>query len=184
MFPAAVLLFPVTYIANDILSEIYGFTKTRKIIWLGFFINFFTVAFFALTLLLPSPSFFEGSAAYAAVLGSTPRVLGASLCAYLAGSFLNASTVSRLKAAAEKQSGRQIRPAGSLAFRLILSTIIGESTDSVIFITLAFIGSMPLSSLKTMIFTQATIKILYETALYPLTRTVILKLRKKERSGY
>jgi len=171
VFPAAVFLFPITYITNDILAEVYGYEKARPVIWTGFLMNLLAVAFLWSTTYLPSPVFFEGGDAYKAVLSSTPRMLAASLTAYLCGSFINAFTVSKLKIATKGKF---------LGFRLILSTVLGEGIDSIIFITIAFIGQMPFPSLLTMIATQAVIKILYEIILYPITKIIINKIKRAE----
>jgi len=171
MFPAAVFLFPITYITNDILAEVYGYEKAKSVIWTGFSMNLAAVLFLWATTMLPSPVFFEGSAAYKTVLSNTPRMLIASLAAYLCGSFINAFIVSKLK---RKTNGKH------MALRLILSTLVGEGLDSMIFITIAFVGDMPIQSLLTMIATQASIKVLYEIILYPLTKSVINKIKTSE----
>ena len=172
VFPAAVFLFPVAYITNDILAEVYGYKKTKTVIWTGFLMNLIAVAFLWLSTMLPSPVFFsEGSGAYSAVLSSTPRMLAASLTAYLCGSFINAFVVSKLKIATKGKL---------LALRLILSTALGEGLDSLIFITIAFYGQMPFPNLLIMIGTQAIIKILYEIVLYPVTKAIINKIKKAE----
>jgi len=169
VFPAAVFLFPVAYITNDILAEVYGYEKAKTVIWTGFSTNLVAVLFLWATTYLPSPVFFDGSEAYKSMLSSTPRMLIASLVAYLFGSFINAFIVSRLKTATK---GKQ------MALRLILSTIVGETIDRALFITIAFLGQV--DNLIMMIATQATIRIIYEIILYPLTKIVIGKIKKAE----
>lgn len=172
--PAAVLLFPVVYIVNDLLAEVYGFKKARTAIYLGFALNLFMVAYFALTIILPAGPFFGAQDAFATILGSTPRMLIASLAAYLVGSTLNAKIMVSLRDAS--------RGAGGIALfsRCILSTLIGELCDSLIFITIAFVGSMPYKQILIMVATQALFKTFYEMVVFPTTNIIIKKVRKIE----
>lgn len=169
--PAAVLLFPIVYIVNDLLAEVYGFKKARTAIYLGFALNLFMVAYFALAIVLPAGPFFGAQEAFATILGSTPRMLIASLAAYLVGSTLNAKILVTMRDAA-KSNGNF-----ALFARCITSTFAGELCDSLIFITIAFIGSMPVSQLATMVITQALFKTLYEMVVFPATNVIIKKVR-------
>ena len=165
--PCAVIIFPIIYIVNDVLAECYGYEKARNIILLGFFMNLIAVICYNITMILPAPAFFEGSEAFNVVLGSTLRLLIASFLAYIVGSLLNAKLMVYLKAKSEDK----------LFFRCIFSTLIGEGCDAIIFITIAFFGSMPLNALVLMIIVQALFKTVYEIIVYPLTRTVIFKVK-------
>ena len=169
--PAAVLLFPIVYIVNDLLAEVYGFKKARNAIYLGFILNLFMVIYFAIAIALPAGPFFGAQEAFATILGSTPRMLIASLTAYLVGSNLNAKIMVSLRDAS--------RCAGGMALfsRCILSTLVGELCDSLIFITIAFAGSMPLSQILVMVVTQAMFKTFYEMIVFPVTNIVIKKVR-------
>jgi uncharacterized integral membrane protein (TIGR00697 family) len=169
--PAAVILFPLTYIFGDVLTEVYGFKKARLIIWLGFGANLVMVAVFLLTLVLPYPDFWRGQAAYAAVLGMTPRVVAASLIAYLAGELVNSIVLSRLKVLTQ---GRR------LWLRTIGSTIAGEGIDTVIFITIGFWGLMPSGELGMMILAQYLWKVAYEAAVTPLTYRMVSWVKRYE----
>ena len=169
--PAAVLLFPIVYIVNDLLAEVYGFKKARYAIYLGFVLNLFMVLYFTLAIALPSGPFFGAQEAFATILGSTPRMLIASLSAYLVGSTLNAKIMVSMRDAANGRSGI------ALFARCIVSTFFGELCDSLIFITLAFIGTMPISQILIMVLTQALFKTLYELVVFPVTNTVIEKVR-------
>lgn len=171
VLPAAVLLFPIVYILDDVLPEVYGLETARRVIWLGFALNAFAVAFFVLTVALPAPGFFDGSDAFARVLGFTPRLLGASFAAYLVGTNVNAWVMVRVK---ELTSGRL------LWVRTISSTIVGEGLDSLIFITIAFFGTMPTAALGTLIVSQAVFKIAYEALATPLTYIVIGQVKSAE----
>ncbi|MCR4656399.1 MAG: queuosine precursor transporter [Lachnospiraceae bacterium] len=169
--PAAVILFPVTYILGDVFTEVYGFKNTRIIIWLGFFLSFFAVAVYMLTVALPFPDFWENQEAYAIVLGTTPRVAIASFTGYLFGEFSNSILLSKLKIATK---GRK------LWLRTILSTLVGEGFDSVIFITISFFGTMDNSTLLRMILFQYLFKVLYETIFTPVTYAIVNFIKNKE----
>jgi uncharacterized integral membrane protein (TIGR00697 family) len=175
--PAAVLLFPVVYIVNDLLAEVYGFRKARKAIYLGFILNLFMVLYFALAIALPAGPFFGAQDAFATILGSTPRMLIASLAAYFVGSTLNAKVMVSMRNAANGRGGF------ALFLRCITSTLSGELCDSLIFITIAFIGAMPFTQILVMVATQAAFKTLYEMVVFPVTNIVIKKVRGIE-DGY
>ena len=169
--PAAVILFPITYIFGDIFTEVYGFRKARFIIWLGFLCSFFAVAVYLLTIALPHPGYWENQSAYAVVLGTTPRVAAASFIGYLFGEFSNSMILSRLKV---RTQGKK------LWARTILSTLVGEGFDSVIFIMVSFWGTMDNSVVLHMIVYQYLFKVCYEAVFTPLTYAVVGWLKKKE----
>ena len=172
--PAAVLLFPVVYIVNDLLAEVYGFKKAKLAIYLGFIHNLFMVSYFAIAIALPVGPFFGAQEAFATILGSTPRMLIASLTAYFVGSTLNAKVLVSMRDASKSNGDF------ALFARCITSTFVGEACDSLIFITIAFIGVMPVEQLLTMILTQAVFKTLYEMIVFPLTNVIIKKVRSIE----
>ena len=169
--PAAVILFPVTYIFGDIFTEVYGFKKARIIIWLGFGCSFFAVAIYLLTIALPHPGFWEGQEAYRTVLGTTPRVALASFAGYLFGEFSNSVVLSKLKVAT---GGKK------LWVRTILSTLVGEGLDSIIFVTISFWGTMDNRTVLQMILFQYLFKVCYEAIFTPLTYAVVNKLKQIE----
>lgn len=166
--PCGVVIFPVIYIVNDILAEVYGYKKARNVIILGFFMNLVAVICYTVTMLLPAPAFFENSQAFSIVLGSTPRLLLASFSAYLVGSLVNAKMMVYLKSWDEDK----------LFFRCIASTFFGEGLDAVVFILIGFFGTMPMESLLLMIVAQALFKTVYEIIVYPVTRIVIFKVKE------
>lgn len=169
VLPTAVVIFPIVYIVNDVMAEIYGFRKARNIIFLGFALNALAVAAYSIAIALPAPAYAtEGAAAFAVTLGSTWRILVASFAAYLVGSLVNAGIMVRMKAKLQKY----------LMLRCVLSTLIGEGIDAIIFITIAFIGTMPLETLLIMIAAQAAFKTLFEVVFYPVTRAVIKKVEQ------
>lgn len=161
--PCGVIIFPLIYIVNDVLAECYGFKKARRAIYLGFFMNLIAVICYNVTMFLPAPAYFTGDGAFHTVLGSTLRLLVASFAAYLIGSLINAKLMVYLKGKYENK----------LFFRCISSTFAGGGMDALIFITIGFLGTMPVSALLTMIVAQALFKTAYEVVVYPLTRHVI-----------
>ncbi len=169
--PGAVILFPVTYILGDVITEVYGFSKARRIIWMGFGMSFFAVLLYLLIIALPHPGYWENQGAYEIVLGTTPRVAVASFAGYLFGEFSNSIILSRLKVTTKGKY---------LWIRTILSTIIGEGFDSVIFITISFWGTMENSVILKMILFQYLFKVGYEVLFTPFTYFVIGKVKKIE----
>ena len=161
--PCGVIIFPIIYIVNDVLAEVYGYEKARKVILLGFLMNLVAVICYNITILLPAPVFFENSDAFSVVLGSTFRLLVASFAAYLVGSLVNAKMMVVMKRWDEDK----------LFLRCIVSTLFGEGLDAVIFIFIGFLGTMPFEALLLMIVAQALFKTIYEIIVYPLTRHVI-----------
>ncbi len=171
ILPAAVVIFPITYIFGDILTEVYGFKRTRLVIWTGFAANLVVVGAIALAQALPAASFWKGQAAYVQILGQTPRILAGSFAAYLVGEFLNSIVLSRLKLATK---GR------FLWTRTIGSTLAGQAADSSIFITIAFAGTIPHGALLSLMATQWLFKVAYEIAATPLTYLIVGYLKRRE----
>jgi queuosine precursor transporter len=167
--PAAIFVFPLSYIFGDILTEVYGYRLARRVIWLGFACNLIFVFFAWIGQLLPAASFWGEQEAYKSILGYTPRLLAASFCGYLVGEFANSFVLSRMK----------ILTAGKwLWSRTIGSTIIGEGLDTAIFITLAFIGTP--SFAPVMILNHWGAKVLIEVIFTPVTYVIVNWLKQKE----
>lgn len=166
---AGLIVFPISYIINDCIAEIWGFKKARLIIWSGFASNFLVIAFGQLAVQLPAAPFWEGEAGFNFVFGMAPRIAIASLMAFLVGSFLNAYVMSRMKIA----SGGH-----HFSARAILSTLAGESADSLIFFPIAFLGLVPLNELLIMIGTQAVLKSVYEVIILPVTIRVVNYIKR------
>lgn len=171
VLPAAIIVFPISYILGDVLTEVYGYRQARRVIWLGFFCNLILVVAIWLGQLLPAASFWDGQAAYERILGYTPRILAASFLAYLLGEFSNSFVLAKMKIAT---NGRW------LWTRTIGSTLVGQGLDSFVFITLAFVGTIPLAALVSAILTQWLGKSMYEAALTPLTYKVVNFLKRYE----
>ncbi len=171
VLPAAIIIFPISYIFGDVLTEVYGYHQARRVIWLGFFCNLIAVVAIWLGQILPAASFWEGQAAYERILGYTPRLLGASFLAYLVGEFANSFVMAKMKIAT---NGRW------LWTRTIGSTLVGQGLDSLVFMTLAFIGTIPLTVLVGAIVVQWLSKSAYEAIITPLTYVVVNFLKKRE----
>lgn len=169
--PAGVVVFPLAYIINDVIVEVWGYARARLIIWAGFGVNVLAAFFYMLAIALPPAPFYEGQEAFRMILGSSVRIVFASLLAYLAGSFLNAFVMSRFKLMTNGKG---------FSLRAILSTIVGEGADSLIFITIAFAGIFPLKVVLMMIVTQALLKITYEIIVLPVTILVVKKVKAVE----
>jgi uncharacterized integral membrane protein (TIGR00697 family) len=182
--PAAILIFPVSYIFGDILTEVYGYAQARRVIWLGFGCNLLAVIVFQLSIALPPAPFWAvgsfGSAAdsqqaYRAIFGFIPRILAASFLAYLVGEFLNSFVLAKMKVSTE---GRH------LWMRTIGSTIVGQLADSGVFIFLAFYGTIPLGALAMMAGSQWLVKCVYEALVTPLTYMAVNFLKRAERQDF
>jgi len=171
VLPAAIIIFPISYILGDVLTEVYGYRQARRVIWLGFLCNLILVVGILLGQLLPAASFWDGQAAYERILGYTPRILTASFLAYLVGEFSNSFVLAKMKIAT---NGRW------LWTRTIGSTLVGQGLDSLIFVTLAFVGTIPLSALASAIITQWLAKSVYEAAVTPVTYKVVNFLKQHE----
>ncbi len=171
ILPAAIIIFPVSYIFGDILTEVYGYRWARRVIWLGFFCNLLAVLAIWLGGLLPSAPVCGSQQAYETILGYAPRLLIASFIAYLVGEFANSFILAKMK----------IRTKGRwLWTRTIGSTIIGQGLDSTLFIIVAFAGTQPWGILGTMILTHWLVKTGYEALATPFTYAVVNYLKKKE----
>ncbi len=169
--PAAIVIFPLSYIVGDILTEVYGYRVARRVIWLGFFCNLIAVIAIWLGQLLPPASVWEGQEAYESILGYTPRILFASLLAYLVGEFSNSFVLVKMK----------IRTKGRwLWTRTIGSTIVAQALDAAVFIPIVYLGRFDLSFIVMASFTHWLAKVGYETIATPFTYAVVNFLKKKE----
>lgn len=171
VLPAAIVIFPLSYIFGDVLTEVYGYQQVRRVIWLGFLCNLIAVAAIWIGKILPPAPVFEAQTAYERILGSTPRFLLASFVAYLAGEFANSFVLAKMK----------IRTRGRwLWTRTIGSTLVGQGVDTLIVLTIAFGGVLPLSVLGTMILSHWLVKTAYETVATPFTYGIVGYLKRKE----
>ena len=162
----AVFVFPITYILSDIFSEIYGYKWSRLTCYLGFAMNLLMVAVFELSIVTPAPSYWGNQEAFATVLGNTPRILFASLLAFLVGDLVNDKVFRRMK---RKYSDTH----KGFSIRAIVSSFCGEMIDSCIFIPLEFLGQMPFGTLAKMLIIQVSLKTAYEIMILPLTNILV-----------
>jgi len=172
VLPAGVVIFPVSYIVGDVLTEVYGYAAARRVIWLGFACNLLMVAAIWVAGELPPAPVWRGQAAYAEVFAQTPRILAASFLAYLVGEFANSFVLAKMKIATH---GRW------LWTRTVGSTVVGQGLDSLVFVTLAFAGLVPPAVLSSMVLSQWMVKVAYEAAATPLTYLVVGWLKARER---
>ena len=169
--PAAIVIFPLAYLFGDVLTEVWGYGVARAVIWSGFLANIVVVLFIAAAIALPADSHYADQAAYARILSQSPRLVLASLAAYLMGEFLHAVGRARLKVATR---GRY------LWTRTIGSTLAGQGVDSAVFITLAFAGTQPWSLLLVIIRDVWFLKVAYEVLATPLTYAIVNTLKRLE----
>ena len=166
---AGLFVFPISYIINDCIAEVWGFKKARLIIWSGFAMNFFVVALGLIAVAIPAAPFWEGEEHFDFVFGMAPRIVAASLMAFLVGSFLNAYVMSKMKVASQ---GR------NFSARAIWSTVVGETADSLIFFPVAFGGVIAWKELLIMMGIQIVLKSLYEVMILPVTIRVVKAIKK------
>ncbi len=161
---AGLIVFPVSYIINDVVCEVWGYSRTRLLIWMGFAMNFLFVFFGAVADWIPGAPYWDGDEGFHQIFGLAPRIAGASFLAFLCGSFMNAYVMSRMKLTS---GGR------NFSKRAVLSTVFGEFTDSIIFFPLALGGVIPWEEMPSLVITQVTLKTLYEIVVLPVTIRVV-----------
>ncbi len=169
--PAGVLIFPISYIVNDVIVEIWGFKKARFVIWIGFGMMILSNIMYQLAISIPPAPFWSNQASFASVLENSPRIGLASILAYLSGSFANAYIMSRMKVMSK---------GNNFSLRAIISTIAGEGLDSIIFIFVAFVGIIPVRELFIMVLAQTFIKTAYEILILPVTIYIVNTIKKVE----
>lgn len=165
------LVFPVSYIINDCVCEVWGYGKARLLIWTGFAMNFIFVVFGALADAIPGAPYWHNDEGFHAVFGLAPRIAAASFVAFLAGSFINAYVMSRMKLSS---GGRHF------SLRAVVSTVFGETADSVIFFPLALSGVVPAGEMLSLVVSQVLLKTLYEIIILPITIRVVRKTKEHE----
>jgi uncharacterized integral membrane protein (TIGR00697 family) len=177
VFGAAVLFFPVSYVFGDILTEVYGYARARKVIWAGFGALLFASGMAAVVVALPPAPFWKHQAAYEVAFGHTWRISAASMLAYFCGEFVNSFVLAKMKV---WMAGR------ALWMRTIGSTVFGEAVDSAIFYPLAFYGTgiIPNEALPAVMLAQFVTKTLVEVAFTPVTYAVVGFLKRAEHEDY
>lgn len=169
---AGVIVFPISYIISDCIVEIYGFSRARLVIWLGFAMNLLVTILLQIGLWLPGNADWTGQEAMSLIFGATPRILCASFTAFLCGSMVNAFVMARMRG--KRSQGERF------SRRAIISTLWGEGTDSLIFFPIAFGGVLAWDTILTLILTQTLLKTAYEIMILPVTIRVVKRLRAAE----
>ena len=173
-FTGALLVFPISYIINDVVAEVYGFRRARLLIWMAFGMNFFFVLMGALVDVIPGADWWRQTPAgqgFHAIFGLAPRIVVASFLAFLVGSFVNAALISRMKV---RDRGRRF------PLRAIVSTLAGEACDSIIFFPIALLGIVPLAQMPLFVLWQVSLKTLYEILILPVTVRVVRAVKRVE----
>ena len=165
------LIFPISYIVNDVVCEVWGYRRTSIVIWTGFLTNFAFMAVACLADAIPGAPYWDNEVGFHAIFGLTPRIALASFVSFLAGSFVNAYVMSRMKIA---DKGRRF------PLRAIVSTIFGEGADSLLFFPLAFYGVLPNAELPLMMLSQLVLKTVYEVIVLPVTIRVVAWVKAHE----
>lgn len=165
------LVFPVSYIINDCIAEVWGFKRITLIIWMAFVMNFMVVAIGLLAVHLPAAPYWEDGDHFNFVFGFAPRIVFASLLAFLSGSFANAYVMSRMKI---------LHRGDHFSVRAIASTVVGETIDSLIFFPIAFGGVIALRDLAVLMITQIVMKSMYEVVVLPITVRLVKTLKRVE----
>lgn len=173
---AGVIVFPVSYIINDCVVEVYGFRKARLMIWVGFAMSLMVALFLQLAIALPGGEEWTGQSAMVSIYGAVPRIMAASFAAFVCGSMVNAYVMSRMKAAA----GKSMNSRRSFSLRAVVSTLLGEGVDSIVFFPIAFGGVLGWDTVVSLIVTQALLKTAYEMAVLPLTILIVGRLKRVE----
>lgn len=170
---AAVIVFPVVYVLSDIFSEVYGYKWSRTTCYMAFAMNLLMAGLFQVAIILPPSPFYAGQEAFAQTLGNAPRILAASLAAYVIGDFANDKVFRKMK----ERHAESMKGYGS---RAILSSLVGEMCDSCVFIPVAFIGTLPVREMFIMAVTQVCLKVGYEIIVLPLSTLACKRVRAYE----
>lgn len=170
-FTGAIFIFPVSYIFGDILTEVYGYKESRKIIWAGFFALVFMSICYYFVQVLPASPFWPGQSYYETILGLVPRIVFASIVGYFIGEFVNSYVLSKMKI---------ITKGKHMWSRFVGSTIVGQFFDTIFFVTIGFYGIVPNMVLPNLIFSGYIAKVLVEIVLIPVSYIVVHKLKKLE----
>lgn len=175
IFPAGILVFPLAYVFGDVLTEVYGYAASRRVVWTGFAAVIVTVGLFEIAKILPHPEFWENQAAFEALFKYTPRIVLGSLTAYLCGEFVNAFVLAKMKV---KLKGKK------MWWRFVASTLVGEGVDTVVFCAVAFVGTMPGDVLLTMALSAWIGKVIWEIVALPISLSLANWLKKIENEDH
>lgn len=175
VFPTGIILFPIVYVFGDIFTEVYGYAQSRKAIWAGFLSLLLLVISLSVARVLPAADFWKNQDAFNLILGKVPRIVVASITAYFIGEFVNSYVLAKLKV---KQNGT------NMASRFILSTVVGQALDTIVFITIAFAGTMTIQQMSNIFLSAWVFKVLWEIAALPISLPLVKWLKKEEEEDY
>lgn len=173
--PGGIILFPIVYVFGDMLTEVYGYSMSRKVIWTGFGALVIMVLATLIVQKLPPAAFWTLQKEYDDILGKIPRIVIASITAYFLGEFVNSYTIAKLKV---RTGGKQ------MSLRFILSTVVGQFVDTTVFVLIAFTGLMDMNSLVMVILSGWAFKVTWEIIALPVTIPLVKWLKKKENEDY
>ena len=165
-----ILVSPLVFIIQDIQTEIFGYKKAKKMIILGYLMNFIAIMLYTFSISIPSSITYTNQEAFTTILGTTPRIAIASFIAYVIGALINSKVMEKLKNKHEK----------NLFFRAISSTVVGQFVDNMLFAVIAFIGILPTQAIISMIVGGTLFEIIYEIIFYPITKKLIQKIKESE----
>lgn len=173
--PAGIILFPLAYLFGDILTEVYGYAASRKVIWGGFFSLVLLVTCYEIAIWLPPAAFWDGQAAFAKTMGHVPRIVCASIIAYFLGEFCNSYVLAKLKVKTE---------GNGMPLRFVLSTIVGQAVDTTAFVLVAFSGVFAAGEMLKITISAWVLKVAWEVIALPITIPVVKALKKTEHEDY
>lgn len=170
-FPAGIISFPLTFLFADALTEVYGYAETRRVIWTGLILQLFFAALVGVTILLPPAEFWPNQAAFATVLSQVPRIAIASIIAYFAGEFCNSYVLARAKVGTNGKN---------MWLRFVTSTMAGQAVDTLVFMTIAFVGVFPPSAMITLFISSWVFKVVWEIIALPVSIPLVNRLKAVE----
>lgn len=173
--PAGIIIFPITYLFGDILTEVYGYANARKVIWTGLMCLVLFVAVLSIVQILPPAAVWTHQSEFELILGKVPRIVAASITAYFLGEFANSYTLSKLKL---KDEGKRMPK------RFVVSTLVGEGVDTIVFVIIAFAGQMPFNVLVSITISAWLFKVIWEVVMLPITIPVVKWLKRKENEDH
>jgi queuosine precursor transporter len=173
--PAGIIIFPVAYLFADVLTEVYGYAASRKVIWTGFAALILMVAVYVIGSALPPAPFWTKQDAYSAILGQVPRIVAASITAYFIGEFCNSYVLAKMKV---KMNGK------TMFLRFVASTIVGQFVDTTTFVLIAFSGVFPVADLVSITASAWFVKVAWEIIALPITLPVVRFLKRVENEDY
>jgi queuosine precursor transporter len=169
--PAGIILFPLGYVFGDILTEVYGYASSRKVIWTGFFALLLMVASYEIGRLLPAASFWANQSAFDAIFSHVPRIVLASIAAFMCGEFCNSYVVAKMKVF---MNGKH------MWLRMVASTVVGQLVDTAVFVAIAFSGVFPATELLFIVLSAWAFKVSWEIIALPLTVIIVKRLKRAE----